>query len=189
MRIPLITVAVLVLHAGCERRDGAREAEEAARARDPNATALAGLTGANILAMFERANATDSAAGALAVTKATSSELRTFAAQMVRDHHAMRREGERAARRLRITPEPPSGYRGAERADSILAFLEGVQRGRDFDKAYIDHEVAFHLDFLELVTSAMEHVREAEVQAYIQRLAPLLRDHLDQVQTLQARLR
>jgi putative membrane protein len=189
MRYFALIVATLGLLAGCDRSGAAREDEEETRARDRTAAGLAGLSDGNLLAMFDRANMIDSAAGALAATKATSSELRAFGAQMVRDHHLMRRESERAARRLRITPEPPPGYRGAERADSILAFLGAVQRGRDFDKAYLDHEVEFHLDLLELVTASMEHARETEVQAYIQRLAPLLRDHLDQAQALQSRLR
>ncbi len=72
---------------------------------------------------------------------------------------------------------------------AILTMLNATTRGRDFDKAYIDHEVAFHLDFLELVTGAMEVASETEVRAFIQKLAPMLEDHLDRAQTLQARLR
>lgn len=147
------------------------------------------MSDANILALFDRANVIDSAAGVIAASKATGAELRGFAAQMVRDHHAMRVEGERVARRLRLTAEPPAGNDDESGMTAILTMLNATTRGRDFDKAYIDHEVAFHLDFLELVTGAMEVASETEVRAFIQKLAPMLEDHLDRAQTLQARLR
>lgn len=147
------------------------------------------LSDGNILALLDRASLTDSAAGALAVGKASSSELRAFAREMVRDHHAMRREAERVARRLRITPELPPGDESEAEMEAILALLNGAARGRDFDKAYVDHEVTYHLDVLEVATSAMELARETEVRSYIQRLAPMLRNHLDKAQLLQAGLR
>jgi putative membrane protein len=147
------------------------------------------LSDANILALLEQAHITDSAAGALAVTKATNSELRAFARMMVRDHHVLRMEGERVARRLRLTPELPPGDESVAETEATLAMLNGAERGQDFDKAYIDHEVAYHLDVLEAATAAMSLARETEVRAYIQKLAPMLRDHLDRAQALQRRLR
>lgn len=151
--------------------------------------AATSLTNAGILALLDRANVTDSAAGALAVSKASSSELRSFAAQMVRDHHRMRVEGERVARRLRLTPESAVGNGDESRLITILAVLNSAARGRDFDKAYIDNEVVFHLDFLETVVGAMQAATETEVKAFIQTLAPMLEEHLDRAQEFQARLR
>jgi putative membrane protein len=147
------------------------------------------MSDASILASFDRANLIDSAAGVIAASKATGAELRGFAAQMVRDHHAMRVEGERVARRLRLTPESTGGNDGESDLAPILTVLNATARGRDFDKAYIDHEVAFHLDFLETVTGAMELASETEVKAFIQKLAPMLEEHLNRAQALQARLR
>lgn len=173
---------------------GGDERAEADTTRGAPVTGAAGgvaspMSDANILALFDRANVTDSAAGVIAASKATGAELRGFAAQMVRDHHAMRVEGERVARRLRLTAEPPAGNDGEPGMTAILTVLNATARGRDFDKAYIDHEVAFHLDFLELVTGAMDVASETEVKAFIQKLAPMLEEHLDRAQTLQARLR
>lgn len=147
------------------------------------------LTDGNILALLDRASFTDSAAAAIAVQKATSSDLRAFARLMIRDHHLLRVEGERVARRLRIVPELPPGDESVAEMETILVMLNGAQRGRDFDKAYADHEVAYHLDVLEAATTAMQIARETEVRAYIQKLAPMLRDHLDRAQELQGRLR
>lgn len=143
----------------------------------------------HILALLDRAHRTDSAAAALAVTKGTSSDIRAFARVLLRDHHSLRAEGERVARRLRIVPELPPGDQSDAEMEEILRLLNATARGRDFDKAYIDHEVAFHLDVLEAAVTSMQLAGAAEVQAYIQRLAPMLEGHLDRAQELQATFR
>lgn len=143
----------------------------------------------NILAMLDRASVIDSAAASIAVTKATSSDLRNYARQMIRDHHLLRVEAERVARRLRITPELLPGDESDAEMTAMLGLLHETVRGSDFDKAYVDHEVAFHLDVLEVAVTSMELARESEVRAFIQMLAPMLRDHLDRAQALQARLK
>jgi putative membrane protein len=185
----VLTVALLT---ACGER-GEAVFDTTGSSSTPVAAATAGpaspVADADIIALLDRANATDSAAGALAVSKASGSELRSFAAQMVRDHHAMRLEGERVAKRLRVASELADSGRGGANMAAILAVLNSTARGGDFDKAYIDHEVAFHLDFLETVTGAMQRAGETELSAYIQKLAPLLEEHLDRAQALQARLR
>ena len=184
---------VLSLLAGCKDRgdpDGTDTSGGTVRA---DATAAAGAASpegdAAILASIDASNVGDSATGAIAATKATSSDLRAFAAQMVRDHHAMRLEGERVARRLRLTPESNADTSGGSGVAATLSLLNATPRGQDFDKAYIDHEVEFHLDFLETVTAAMERASETEVKAFIQKLSPMLLEHFDRARELQARLR
>ncbi|HUF65900.1 MAG TPA: DUF4142 domain-containing protein [Gemmatimonadaceae bacterium] len=183
----------VVLLGACDEPRGEAGADTVRGASSSTAGAAGGaaasLTDANILALLDGANVTDSAAGAVAVSKASSSELRSFAAQMIRDHHSMRLEGERVARRLRLTPEVPAGSDEGSGLTAILAVLNSTARGSDFDKAYIDHEVAFHLDFLETAIGAMEEATETEVKAFVQKLAPMLEEHLDLAQALQARLR
>ena len=143
----------------------------------------------HILALLDWAHQTDSAAAALAVTKGTSSEVRAFARQVMREHHSLRAEGERVARRLRVVPELPPGDQSEAEMEEILRLLNATTRGRDFDKAYVDHEVAYHLDVLETAVTSMQMARAAEVQAYIQKLAPILQRHLDRAQQLQASFR
>jgi putative membrane protein len=185
----LLVLAVTACQRGGEPTDGDTTQTMLYPGAGDTAQPAPPLSDANILALLERAHVTDSAAGALAVTKATNSELRAFARMMVRDHHVLRLEGERVARRLRLTPELPPGDESVAEMEATLAMLNGAERGQDFDKAYIDHEVAYHLDVLEAATAAMSLARETEVRAYIQKLAPMLRDHLDRAQALQGRLR
>lgn len=192
-RTMLAGALLLTLVAGCDGGDDAGSGDTASGAAREDAEGVAGRSSpqsdAAILASFDAANVSDSATGAIAAAKATSSDLRAFAAQMVRDHHAMRIEGERVARRLRLTPEPNADTSGEASRGATLSLLNATPRGRDFDKAYIDHEVEFHLDFLETVTVAMDRAGETEVRAFIQKLAPMLQEHFDRARELQGRLR
>lgn len=192
-RALFVGALVLALVAGCDGGDDVAPGDTTsgtARADSAGAaTETASGNDAAILASFNAANVSDSSTGAIAAAKATSSDLRAFAAQMVRDHHAMRLEGERVARRLRLTPELNADTSGESGMAVTLSLLNATPRGRDFDKAYIDHEVEFHLDFLETVTAAMDRTGEAEVKAFIQKLAPMLQEHFDRARELQARLR
>lgn len=171
--------------------------EEEATSSDTTATMLdngaadtaqpaAPLSDANILALLDRTHMADSAAGAVAAQKGTSADVRAFGRRMVREHHALRAEGERVARRLRITPQLPADDESEAEAQETLALLDSTARGADFDKAYIDYEVSYHLDVLETATKSMGLARETELKAYIQKVVPVFEAHLDGAKRLQS---
>src|SRR5205823_3139291 len=64
--------------------------------------APAALTDANIVYILDNANMLDSAAGAVAATKGTNSEVREFGKRMMRDHHALRKQGQDLAKKLNV---------------------------------------------------------------------------------------
>ena len=59
------------------------------------------LTDANIVALLDEANMADSSAGALASTKATNKEVKDFAKLMMSEHHALRKQGQQLAKKLK----------------------------------------------------------------------------------------
>ena len=71
---------------------GAAPADTAAGADSTKATTTpkGGLTDTNIVALLDEANKADSAAGALAVKKATNADVKAFARLMMSEHHALR---------------------------------------------------------------------------------------------------
>jgi putative membrane protein len=187
----VMCLAVLAT-AACQRgEDGTRDTTATMLDGAPGDTAqpASPLTDANILALLDHANLADSAAGAIAADKGTSSGVRTFGRQMVREHHDLRAEGERLAKSLRLTPTLPIGDESVGELEETLTLLNTAARGRDFDKAYVDHEVSYHLDVLETATTAMELARATELQQFIQKLAPILQAHLDRAQALQREMR
>ena len=148
-----------------------------------------GMSDANIFYTLDRANVIDSAAGAVAVTKGTNSEVRDYARLMMRDHHDLRQRGADLAKRVAITPEPPPNDVSQARMDRAMSVLNGAAKGRDFDKAYIDSEVETHKTLLETLTAAMGAAQNADLQNMIQKAAPTILSHFDMAQSIQRKLK
>lgn len=190
--------AVMTALAACSKGN---EAPDTARADTAVGTAAAGaqgpvnsetigggLTDPNIFYVLDAANMGDSAKGALASKKGTSAEVRDFAKMMVRDHHMLRQQGQDLAKRLAMQPTPPAGDSLPAKLDSAISKLTAAAKGRDFDKAYIDHEVAAHREVLTVVTSAMSMTRNSEIKNLIQKAAPVIQAHLDKAEAIQKNL-
>ena len=107
---------------------------------------------------------------------------------MARDHHQLREQGQALATRLSITPTPPAGDTAQVHFDKTMSMLNGAAKGRDFDKAYMDHEVGYHKVVLETATAAMAAAQNAELKNLIQKAAPVIQAHLDRAQAVQGRL-
>ncbi len=145
------------------------------------------LTDANIVYVLDQANVMDSAAGSIAASKGTGSEIREYGSQMMRDHHQLRQQGQDLAKKLNVTPAPPANDTSQAHFDKTMSMLNGATKGRDFDKAYIDHEVNAHKAVLEVATAAMNAAQNAELKNLIQKAAPLIQAHLDKAQAIQGR--
>lgn len=195
LRLTALAVAAFGIFA-CSKKeaDGSDTAASTGRGADTSAPGASSTTpgtwtDANIFALLDEANMGDSAAGALASTKGTSSALRDFGRRMARDHHTLRVQGEALAKRMKITPIPPDEDNLIADAQKNLDNLNATAKGKDFDKAYIDSEVEAHKRLLELVTRAMEEAESTELKNLIQKAAPVIRGHLDLAQSIQQSLK
>jgi putative membrane protein len=146
------------------------------------------LSDANIVYILDQTNRLDSAAGAIAATKGTNSEVREYGTRMTRDHHDLRKQGQDLATKLGVAPAPPAGDKWQADFDRTMATLNGATKGRDFDKAYIDNEVVYHKAVLETATAAMAAAQNAELKNLIQKAAPVIQGHLDLAQSIQSKL-
>lgn len=142
-------------------------------------------TDANIFALLDEANAADSTHGQVASTKGTGAAVREFGRQMMRDHHTLRAEGQALGKRLDVTPAPPPGDTVPAHAQRISDLLNTTAKGKDFDKAYIDHQVEMHKGLLDLATKAMTAAQSTELKNLIQKAAPVVQGHLDKAQSIQ----
>jgi putative membrane protein len=146
-------------------------------------------TDENIFALLDEANMADSAAGAIAATKGTSSAVRDFGKRMMRDHHTLRAQGEALAKKLKITPAAPADDPLTSDAQKEMATLNSTAKGKDFDKAYIDGEVDGHKKVLELLTKAAQQTQNAQLKNLIQKAAPAVQGHLDKAEAIQKSLK
>jgi putative membrane protein len=165
-------------------------ADTSAMAGGASSTASGGTwSDANIVALLDEANAADSSAGAIANTKGTSSAVRTFARDMMRDHHQLRAQGQALAKKLNVTPAAPSDDPVPGMAQNETNTLNTTAKGKDFDKAYIDAEVDAHKAVLDLATKAAGQTQNTELKNLIQKAAPVIQAHLDKAESIQKNLK
>ncbi len=117
--------------------------------------------------------------GESAQAKATDPKVKDFAAMMIADHTKANEELKALAGIKGITlPAAPSEEMQKEAADI------NAKTGKDFDKAYIDQMVKDHKKTVELFEDGQKNVKDAELKAFIDKTLPVLRTHLDHVQTI-----
>jgi putative membrane protein len=195
-RFTMVLVVVATL-GSCKPRQDA-DTRESPAPGDPGAAAAmrsdtadpgaGGLTDANIVALLDEANQADSAAGAYALAKATNPEVKAFAKLMMGEHHALRLAGQQLAEKLKVTPQPPANDPVKAAAESEMATLRAAPKGAQFDRTYIDQEVAIHKAVLDLAEQAHGAAENQELKALIEMAKPVLENHRDQAEELQKKL-
>jgi putative membrane protein len=86
----------------------------------------------------------DIEAGRLALRKSQNPQVRAFAQDMVRDHTAVNEQALALVRKLNVQPQDNDTSRAlARQAEAETRRLEGLN-GAAFDKAYAEHELAYH---------------------------------------------
>jgi putative membrane protein len=146
-------------------------------------------TDPQIAAIVVTANQVDIDAGTLAKSKAQSTQVKEFAQRMITDHTGVNKAATELVQKLHVTPAPnPTSESLQKGGDENLATLKKLS-GAAFDKAYIDHEVAYH----EAVLSAMDKTlipcaQNAELKALLVKVRPAFVAHLEHAKHLQAEL-
>jgi putative membrane protein len=176
---------------GANKADSAAGVDTSAAAATtppPAAPAPAVLTDVNIVALLDEANMGDSAAGAVAAKKGMSASVKEFARDMMRDHHALRKAGQELAKKQNLTAAPPAGDTLATASQRWADSLNAMAAGADWDKAYIDHEVAVHQAVQALLQTALSSAQDTTLKALITKAQPTIDAHLKKAQAVQAKL-
>jgi len=194
LRLTGLIVAALAVVACSKKESYGTDTTAASSTISADTSAMAPATSANwtdenIFALLDEANMADSAAGAIAATKGTSSAVRDFGKRMMRDHHTLRAQGEALAKKLKITPAPPSDDPVMPAGQKHMDILNSTAKGKDFDKAYIDGEVDIHKAVLDVATKAAGQTQNAQLKNLIQKAAPAIQAHLDMAEGIQKSLK
>jgi putative membrane protein len=146
------------------------------------------LTDANIVAIFDAANSADIETAGLAVARASHRKVRDLAQSFVDAHRAVRQQGRDLARRLGVVPVLPANDQGAAQLSAAMTALR-ARSDRAFDRAFLDHEIAFHQAVIDAVTTTLlPAITNAELKALIEKVAPAFVGHLEMAKNLRARL-
>lgn len=135
------------------------------------------------------ANTIDINAGKLAKSRTKNKEVSKFAQLMITDHTAVNKQAGALAKKLGVKPadSPTSQSLKAGAAENVKN-LKGL-KGAAFDKAYVDHEVAYHQAVLDAIDQVLiPNAKNSELKALIVKVRPAIAAHLDHAKMVQADL-
>ena len=153
------------------------------------APAAAPPNDAQIAQIVLTADSVDVDYGKLAVKKTKNAEVKTFAETMIRDHTAVNDKAAALAKKINLTPEASDTSKSLKSdGDKMLATLKGMH-GAEFDKAYIDNEVAYHESVIgALDKTLLPNAKNTELKSLLESGRPIFISHLEHAKTLQKSL-
>lgn len=153
----------------------------AAQGGAPNDAQIAGIVVA--------ANQVDIDAGKVAEQRASNADVKAFGQRMVTDHTAVNKQAVDLANKLKLKPEDSDTAQGLKKggADNV-ANLKNLS-GTAFDKAYVDHEVAYHEAVIDALDKTLvPNAKNAELKSLLEKARPAFVAHLDHAKQIQAKL-
>jgi putative membrane protein len=144
---------------------------------------------AQIASIVVTANQVDIDAGKLASSMASNPEVKKFGEQMVTDHTGVNKQAVDLVTKLKVTPKDnPTSTSLKEGGAANVASLKKL-KGAAFDKAYIDHEVAYHQQVLDALDKTLiPNASNAELKALLVKVRPAFVAHLDHAKMVQSSL-
>lgn len=148
-----------------------------------------GPTDPQIASIVVTANTVDIDAGKLAMSKSHSKDVREFAQRMITDHTGVNKSAVDLVTKLKVTPEDNATSQSLKSGgEQNLHNLKMLKRAA-FDKAYLDHEVAYHEQVLAAVDQVLiPNASNAELKALLVQVRPAFVAHLDHAKRIQATL-
>ena len=142
---------------------------------------------AQIASIVVTANQVDIDAGKLAAERASRPEVKKFGELMVTDHTGVNKAAVELVTKLKVTPQDnPTSQSLKAGGDKNVANLKSL-KGGEFDKAYIDHEIAYHQAVLDAVDKTLiPGASNAELKGLLVKVRPAFVAHLEHAKRLQA---
>ena len=148
------------------------------------------INDAQIASIVVTANQVDVDAGKFAAARTKNDAVRKFAELMVTDHTGVNKSAVDLATRLKVTPQDnPTSQALKTGGEKNIATLKTLS-GAAFDKAYVDHEVAYHQQVLDAVDKVLiPGASNAELKALLVKVRPAFVAHLEHAKHVQASLK
>jgi putative membrane protein len=136
------------------------------------------LDDATILAVFDQANSVDVFVGRLGAKYGASEDVRALGRMVAADHVAVQQMGRDLAKKINVVPTPPDDDASVAEYARTVAVLQS-KKGADFDKAYLEHELAFHASVIDAIrTTLLPAIRNDELRVLLIAVLPGFERHL-----------
>jgi len=148
------------------------------------------LTDPEIASIAVTANQVDISYAEIAQKKSKDASVIEFAQTMAKDHKGVIDQAVALVTKLGVTPKDNDVSKqlnaDAEKTKENL----NAKTGKDFDKAYIDNEVAYHKAVISTVEDVLiPQSQNGELKGLLQQVLPVLKTHLDHAIMVQGKIK
>ncbi len=146
------------------------------------------MTDADIMAMVSAANQGEVAAGGMAKSKATNSDVKSYADEMVKAHTKMDNAGKEIGTKASVKPNMAAADSIIKANSAMGKMLSSAAKGTTFDTAYVNGQVMGHQNTLTLVQQAAGMAQNADLKKMLTDAQPDIQKHLDEAKSLQSKM-
>ncbi|MBX3189361.1 MAG: DUF4142 domain-containing protein [Labilithrix sp.] len=159
---------------------------------EPDTSALPApkvLSDAEIVAVTQVANKGEIDLGELAKKNASSPEVKTFAVMLVTQHRDAENKGKAISDKAKIAPaENETSTQLKSELETTSSSLKN-QKGKEFDKAYIDSQVKAHRDVIDTIDKKLlPAAQNPELKSHLMEVRRHFASHLAKAEDLQQKL-
>jgi putative membrane protein len=146
------------------------------------------LTDPEIASVAVTANQIDVNYGKIALKKSKNADIRKFAQTMVKDHTSIIAQAAALAKKLGVTLKDNALTQQLLAGEKKTGQMLKSKTGSAFDKAYINNEVAYHEAVVNTVKDVLiPQAQNQELKSLLQKVLPLLNEHLEMAKHTQAK--
>ena len=159
----------------------------------PDTTAAAAtpakLTDPEIASIAVTADQIDIDYAAIAKAKSKNKDVLAFAATMAKDHGSVNAQAIALAKKLGVTPQDNPTTQSLLAQAATTKEMLNSKTGADFDKAYVDNEVAYHKAAIGVVeNSLIPDATNPELKSLLESALPIFKGHLEHAEMIQSKL-
>jgi putative membrane protein len=157
--------------------------QDSARAHQPAQY----FTQAQALDLAKAIQNADAEAGKLAGEKAKETSVTALAQQSEKDHKELGQALENFEKRTKLAPQSsPVKESMTKTWQSRIDHLKSLKKGPEFDKAFIDHEIKFHQEALQLLQTGLKNsAQDPELKKILSRTESEMKTQLQRAQYVQ----
>ncbi len=185
------TIIAFTLLAACHRGDRAAVDTALGTAGDTIGAVAGRVAGqeyssAELVGFLNIYNDAEVEIGQMAETKATDPQVRDFARRVVGEHRALKTEVSSTTQRLNLAPTMPAADEGlkSDHAEGMRD-LNAKAKGREFDEAFLEHEIKMHKKVLDEVEDALQRNRNQDIRPLLEKARDGIRGHLRTAEELE----
>ena len=148
------------------------------------------LTDPEVASVAVAANQIDIEYAGIAKKKSKNTEILNFAETMTKDHNAVIAQASDLVKKLNVTPKDNAVSQKLNNDAEQTRKMLNAKSGTEFDKAYIDNEVAYHKAVIDAVKNLLiPETENQQLKDLLTGILPALDTHLQHAEMVQKKIK